>query len=89
MFRGVRFAVRRKGFQKDVAVIPKATAADCEKALETQNNRSKRVEALAADSTLPQVPTTSPGPQRAALNSLPSMKFSFAVDCGNRLHAAM
>ena len=36
-----------------MAVIAKATASDCEKALETENNRSKGVEALAADSTLP------------------------------------
>jgi len=71
MFRGVCLAVRRKGCQKGVAVIPKATAADCEKALDTQNNLSKGVEAVAADSTLPQVPTTSSGSQREALNSLP------------------
>ena len=53
MFRGARLALKRKGFQTDVAVIAKATAADCEKALETENNRSKGVEALAALSTLP------------------------------------
>ena len=71
LFRGVRLALRRKHFQEYVAVIAKATAADCEKALETQNNLSKGVEAVAADSTLPQVPTTSSGSQREALNSLP------------------
>ena len=53
LFRGVRLALRRKHFQEDVAVIAKATAADCEKALETENNRSKGMQAFAAGSTLP------------------------------------